>query len=194
VGFRYGARAPLPDAVRIDKFHKSLAFKTLGYIELKKNEDDEKGLIFNPLRDMIFLDQPRTDAGEFVEAMKSCNAQDKLRSIAIRANTLQPASKLQENMSHLNEIHNLELIFVVWSERPHQSKDNERRISFKIKEVGEAKHWELFLYNSAGRSVLERDMESAWITRPGGSVPRIVHVGYSQCLNGTLVDCENLRL
>jgi hypothetical protein len=64
LGFRYGARAPLPDALRINKFHKSRVFKTLGYIELKKDDDDDKGLTLNSLRNMIFLDQLRTDLGE----------------------------------------------------------------------------------------------------------------------------------
>jgi hypothetical protein len=175
--FGFGARAPLPCVMCDSNFYRRKAFKDLGFVEIKKEDSDHTGLILDPLRDLIFLDQTRGNTttgmqlGSFITAMKRCNTQGELRSISIGRQMLLPWN-LQQTIALLNKFCNLELILVAYNKRPRPSKDSASRTPFILANASANHRIERIAEN------LQQAMEGAWIGGPGKLVPYIAHVEY----------------
>jgi hypothetical protein len=175
IQFGFGTRAPLPRVMCDSNLYRRKAFKELGYVEIKKEDSDHTGLILDPLRDLIFLDQTQGNTttgmqlGSFVAAMKRCNAQGELRSISIGRQMLLPGF-LQQTMALLSEFCNLELILVAYNKRPRPSKDSASRTPFILANVSANHRIERIAEG------IQQAMEDAWIGGPEKLVPHIAHV------------------
>jgi len=180
VQYGFSSRAPHRRTICCNTFYKNKAFKDLGLLEIKRKDSDPTGIIFDPLRDIIFLEQtmsPRSTGlqlADFVAALKRCNAQDKLRSIsighkALRRETASPA----RTASILSEFSKLELILIAYNRAPTPRKDSNTRdhviISHSPKQHPD-------LSGGSLASAFEGAIEKAWREGLGGLVPHIVHV------------------
>lgn len=141
----YCTRAPLHPVLTLTKSMR----KELGFVELKRQPDDIFGALFNPHRDMLFIQRNASmpnEVKEFVAAAKAAGIEKEIRCLAVASSMLlvhpsnlkddgkdvKEKSTEYQNVLNLREFVNLELLFIMHHKRKGPKKDVPSERMFRL--------------------------------------------------------------